>query len=73
MPRGMHEYARQQKLDVEYADVMNIIREHSKGEPESAWMLERPVDLKATGRMSSLIIVCSPTLPASHSLAFRVG
>ena len=49
MPRGMHEYARQQKLDVEYGDVMNIIREHYRGEPESAWMLERPVDLKATG------------------------
>jgi hypothetical protein len=30
MPRGMHEYARQQKLDVEYADVMNIIREHTR-------------------------------------------
>jgi hypothetical protein len=49
MPRGMHEYARQQKLDVEYADVMNIIREHYRGEPESAWMLERAVDLKACG------------------------
>jgi len=49
MPRGMHEYARQQKLDVEYADVMNMIREHYKGEPESAWMLERAVDLKAFG------------------------
>jgi len=49
MPRGMHEYARQQKLDVEYADVMNLIREHYQGEPESGWLLERPVDLKATG------------------------
>ena len=51
MPRGMHEYARQQKLDVEYADVMNIIREHYKGEPESAWMLERPGGFKGHGRV----------------------
>src|SRR5438270_3000734 len=49
MPRGMHEYARQQKVDVEYGDVMNMIRDHYKGEPESAWMLERAVDLKACG------------------------
>ena len=59
MPRGMHEYARQQKLDVEYADVMNIIREHYRGEPESAWMLERPVDLKVhAARMSCPTVRC---------------
>jgi len=49
MPRGMHEYARQQKLEVEYGDVLHFIREHYKGEPESAWMLERAVDMKVCG------------------------
>jgi hypothetical protein len=68
MPRGMHEYARQQKLDVEYADVMNMIREHYRGEPESAWMLERPVDLKATGA-SELAHNCMLTHPSGFAFA----
>ena len=38
---GMHEYAQQKKLDVEYADVLNVIRQHYKEEPESAWIFEQ--------------------------------
>ena len=41
MPRGMHEYARQKSMEAEYADVMEMIREYYKDEPESAWMLEK--------------------------------
>jgi hypothetical protein len=41
VPRGMHEYAQQKKLDVEYADVLNVIRQHYKEEPESAWIFEQ--------------------------------
>jgi len=39
--RGMHEYAQQTKLDVEYGDVLDIIRKYYKGEPEAAWICER--------------------------------
>lgn len=43
--RGMHEYAQQTKLDVEYADVLDIIGKHYKGEPEAAWICERTTAL----------------------------
>jgi hypothetical protein len=49
MPRGMYEYARQRKLDIEFADVMNIIRDYYKDEPESEWMFEKKSDIRVCG------------------------
>ncbi len=39
-PRGLHRYAEQKGLDVEYGDVLEIIKAHYEGRPESAWMTE---------------------------------
>ncbi len=39
-PRGLHKYAEQQGLDIEYGDVLNVIRAHYKGSPEATWISE---------------------------------
>jgi Homing endonuclease associated repeat len=47
VPRGLHKYAEQSKLDVEFADVLDIITRHYEGNPEAAWILERTTENKA--------------------------
>jgi hypothetical protein len=37
VPAGLHKYAQQAKIDVEYADVLNVIRQHYEREPQSIW------------------------------------
>ena len=73
MPRGMYEYARQKSMEAEYADVMEIIREYYKEEPESAWMFEKKVDVRACGAfelpdrpvygppLTTVHLACGPT------------
>jgi HNH endonuclease len=39
-PRGLYRYAEQKGLDVEYGDVLDIIKAHYEGKPEAAWMSE---------------------------------
>ena len=82
MPRGMYEYARQKKLDVEYTDVLNVIRDYYKDEPESAWMFERKVDVRACGAfalpdrpiygrpLSPMHLACGPTNEAGVLFLF---
>ena len=84
MPRGMHEYARLKKMDVEYADVLNVIHEYYKDEPESAWMLEKKVDLKVCGAyalpdrpvygppLTTMHLACGPTNEAGVMFLFAM-
>src|SRR5262249_36777754 len=84
MPRGMHEYARLKKMDVEYADVRNVIEENYKDEPESAWMLEKKVDLKVCGAyalpdrpvygppLTTMHLACGPTNEAGVMFLFAM-
>jgi hypothetical protein len=51
VPRGLYKYAKQEKLDIEYEDVMNLIQQHYKGEPESAWIFEDQTDIASCNVM----------------------
>ncbi len=39
-PRGLYRYAEHKGLDVEYGDVLDIIKAHYESRPEAAWMAE---------------------------------
>ena len=82
IPRGLYKYAEQAKLDVEYGDVLNVIREHYKGEPESAWIFEKRTQIASSGvvplpdrpiygpPLSPIHLACGPTNEAGVLFLF---
>jgi Homing endonuclease associated repeat len=65
IPSGLHKYAQQAKMDVEYGDVLNVIRQHYEGDPQSAWTSAGTEEtLRNTLRLQDRPIYGPPLSPA---------
>ncbi len=57
VPRGLYRYAEQQKLDIEYRDVLDIVKAYYKEGPE----LGRGVQIEAAGAMGAAAALAAAT------------